>query len=310
MYVGRLGRTEPLANPTTHDQMGNDMRRMRQRRGGSVESPAAHAHPEVLVDATWLAAHLDDPTVRIVDARMPTEGTLYERAHIPGAVFVNMLKGLCCPSRIMSPDRFASLMGRLGIGDDTTVVVYDTEGGHWAARLWWALRYYGHEDAAMLDGGLRSWVGARRPLEREAPVIEAATFTPEVQPSWRATIDEVRAAIDDPTVSLVDALPWPNYTGDAPDFGDGHIPSAASLPASDTLDSVMLTVRDPESLTRMLMRTGLDPAQRAITYCGGGYWGAHVAFVLYLMGYEDVALYDGAMREWAKRPANPVEVVP
>jgi thiosulfate/3-mercaptopyruvate sulfurtransferase len=210
----------------------------------------------------------------------------------------------------MSPERFAPLMGRLGIGDDTTVVVYDTEGGPWAARLWWALRYYGHEDAAMLDGGLRSWVGARRPLQTEAPVVEAATFTPEVQSSWRATIDEVRAAVDDPTVSLVDALPWPNYTGDAPDYGIGHIPSAVNLPATDMLDAVMLSVRDPEALTRMLRRASLDPAQRVVTYCGAGYWGALSAFVLYLMGFEDVALYDGAMREWATDPANPVEVVP
>jgi thiosulfate/3-mercaptopyruvate sulfurtransferase len=275
-----------------------------------VEIPAVYAHPEVLVDANWVAAHMDDPTVRIVDARMPLEGSVYEIGHIPGAVFVDMLNDLCCPSDIMDADRFAALMGRLGIGDDTTVVIYDTEGGPWAARLWWALRYYGHDQAAMLDGGLRSWVLAGKPLDTLAPWVLPAVFTPEVQPSWRATTDEVRAAIDDPAVSLVDALPWPNYTGDAPDFGAGHIPSAVSLPATDTLDAVMLTVRDAGALSRMLMRAGLDPRQRVITYCGGGYAGAHDAFVLHLMGFEDVALYDGAMGEWSSDPDNPVEVVP
>jgi len=275
-----------------------------------VEIPAVYAHPEVLVDADWVATHMDDPTLQIVDARMPLEGSVYESGHIPGAVFVDMLNDLCCPSDIMDADRFASLMGRLGIGDDTTVVIYDTEGGPWAARLWWALRYYGHDQAAMLDGGLRSWVMAGKPLETETPAVEAAVFTPEVQPFWRATTDEVRAAIDDPAVSLVDALPWPNYTGDAPDFGAGHIPSAVSLPATDTLDAVMLTIRDAGALSRMLGRAGLDPTQRVITYCGGGYWGAHDAFVLHLMGFEDVALYDGAMGEWSSDPDNPVEVVP
>jgi len=238
-----------------------------------VEIPAVYAHPEVLVDANWVTAHLDDPTVRIVDARMPLEGSVYQSGHIPGAVFVDMLTDLCCPSSIMDADGFAALMGRLGTGDDTTVVIYDTEGGPWAARLWWALRYYGHDQAAMLDGGLRSWVMAGKPLETETPAVEAAVFTPEVQPFWRATTDEVRAAIDDPAVSLVDALPWPNYTGDAPDFGAGHIPSAVSLPATDTLDAVMLTIRDAGALSRMLGRAGLDPTQRVITYCGGGYWG-------------------------------------
>lgn len=274
----------------------------------SVEIPAAYAHPEVLVDADWLAAHLDDPTVRIVDVRMPFEGSLYETAHIPGAVFVNVSSELCCPSGIMPADEFASLMGRLGIGNDTTVVVYDTEGGRWAARLWWALRYYGHVQAAMLDGGLRSWASSGGAVETGVPDVEPAIFTPEVRPQWRATIDEVKGAIDDPVVSLVDALPLSSYTGDWPDFGGGHIPSAVSLPAPDTLNEITLAVHSPDVLSRMLTRLGLDPSQRVITYCGGGVYGAHDAFVLHLMGFDDVGLYDGSMAEWTSDPSNPVDV--
>ena len=276
----------------------------------SVEIPAAYEHPEVLVDVDWLAARLDDPAVRVVDARMPFEASLYETAHIPGAVFVNVSNELCCPSAIMPPDEFASLMGSLGIGDDTTVVVYDTEGGRWAARLWWALQFYGHEHAAMLDGGLRAWVSSGGAVEAEAPAVEPAVFTPEVQPRWVATIDEVKAAIDDPAVSLVDALPRSSYTGDWPAFGGGHIPSAVSLPAPDTLNEVTLTVHSPDVLAPMLMRLGLDPEQRVITYCGGGPYGSHDAFVLYLMGFDDVGLYDGCMMEWTSDPSNPVHVVP
>jgi thiosulfate/3-mercaptopyruvate sulfurtransferase len=92
----------------------------------------------------------------------------------------------------MPADLFASLMGRLGIGDDTTVVVYDTEGGRWAARLWWALRYYGHQQAAMLDGGLRSWASSGGAVVTEVPDVEPAIFTPEVRPQWRTTIEGVR----------------------------------------------------------------------------------------------------------------------
>ena len=123
-------------------------------------------------------------------------------------------------------------------------------------------------------------------------------------------MDEVKAAIDDPTVSLVDALPRSSYTGDWPDFGGGHIPSAVSLPAPDTLNEVTLAVHSPDVLSRMLMRLGLDPAQHTITYCGGGPYGSHAAYVLYLMGFDEVALYDGCMMEWTSDPSNPVEVVP
>ena len=111
-----------------------------------------YAHPEVLVDVAWVASHLDDPAVRIIDARIPTESALYKTGHIPGATFVDVFSSLCCPSKIMDAEPFTRLMGRLGIGDSTTVVVYDTDGGLWATRLWWALRYYGHEDVKMLNG--------------------------------------------------------------------------------------------------------------------------------------------------------------
>ena len=188
---------------------------------------------------------------------MPFEASLYETAHIPGADFLNVSSDLCCASEIIPADQFASLMGRLGIGDDTTVVAYDTEGGRWAARLWWALRYYGHEEAAMLDGGLRAWGGAGGAVETEAPDVEPAV----------------------------------------------------SLPAPDTLNEVFLTVHGPDVLSRMLMRLGLDPAQRVITYRGGGVYGAHDAFVLYLMGFDEVGLYDGSLGEWTSDPSNPVDVV-
>jgi thiosulfate/3-mercaptopyruvate sulfurtransferase len=264
---------------------------------GSTEVPAEYVHPEVLVDAGWLTEHLDEPTVRIVDAR--SDWPPYSDGHIPGAVSVDIWDELCCPSRIMGAESFAKLMGEKGIGDDTTVVAYDLEGGLWAARLWWALRYYGHEDARLLDGGLDAWEAEGLPLETDAPVIEPATFTAEVRPEWYVAMDDVRAAMDDSTISIVDALPAYSYRQE-------HIPSAASLPAPDLLDATGV-VKGAEELSAMLEEAGLDSAQSTITYCGGGYYGAFAALVLHLMGFEDVAMYDGALEEWTSNPSNPVE---
>ena len=265
---------------------------------GTFELPVEYVHPEVLVDSDRLAEHLDDPSVRIVDAR--ADGPiLYSQGHIPGAVLVDIFDELCCPSDIMDAEPFAELMGEKGIGDDTTVVVYDDEGGLWGARVWWALRYYGHEDAKLLDGGIDAWEAEGLPLETEAPVIGPAVFTAEVRPEWYVAMDEVRAAIDDPTVNIVDALPSGSYDYE-------HIPSAVSLPAPELLD-VTGVVKGAGDLAVMLEETGLDPAQSTITYCGGGYYGAFAALVLHLMGFEDVAMYDGALEEWTSDPSNPVE---
>ena len=230
----------------------------------SVEIPGVYAHPEVLADVDWVAAHLDDPSVRIVDTRVGWPP--YSAGHIPGAVSVDMFDELCCPSDIMDAEPFAALMGTLGIGDDTTVVVYDTTSSIWGARLWWALRYYGHDQAKLLDGGLAAWEAEGLPLETDTPGVKSDTFTAEVQPQWRVTMDEVRTAVDDPAISIVDALPPDSYTS-------GHIPSAISLPVEDMLDATG-AVKGAEELAAMLMAAGLDPAQRTITYCGGGYAGA------------------------------------
>ncbi len=272
---------------------------------------SAYAHLEILPSAIWLGNHLDDPTVRVIDARAPFQGSLYETGHIPGALFVNVFSDVCCPSKIMDAQSFEKLMGKLGIGDDTTVVVYDTDGGLWAARVWWALRYYGHENAKMLNGGLQAWVQESKSLETETPTVAPAVFHAEVQPQWLATMDEVKKAVEDPQIAILDALTRPNYTGDLNQYGrPGHIATALSFPAPDTLDPVTRGVLPAEALSRMLARLGLDPEKRVITYCGGGIYGAHTAFVLYLMGFDQVGLYDGSLMEWAPNQSNPMEVEP
>jgi thiosulfate/3-mercaptopyruvate sulfurtransferase len=273
---------------------------------GSFTPRGTFAHPESLVDAVWLAAHLNDPNLRIVDARMPFERKLYEAAHIPGAVFVDTFRLPIAP-----PAAFAVAMGRLGIGNDTTVVVYESGTGEWCARLWWALRYHGHEDVRVLNGGLRQWLVAGLPLSSEAPVVSPAVFAPDVQAHWRASAGDVRSAIDDPDVALVDAIHAPSYTGDMNYFGRaGHIPSAVNLPTTDLTDTGMQTVLPPADLSRVLRRAGLDPSRRHVIYCGAGFVGAFGAFVLHLMGFDDVALFPGGLVEWVADPSNPMATVP
>ena len=283
--------------------------------GGLDPAPLAfrdtYARPEAIVDVAWLAARTGDPHLRIVDARMPFERALYEAGHIPGAVFVNMFEDIWPVAEIMPSAAFAAAMGRLGIGNDATVVIYDTDGGTWAARLWWALRLHGHDDVRMLSGGLRQWLRAGQPLANEPPEIAAAEFHVSTEPRWLASTDDVRAAIGDPEVALVDALPWPHYAGEVIAYGrPGHIPTALNLPAPDTVDVLSLEVLSPQALSRMIGRLGLDPDRRTIVYCGGGYYAAHIVFVLHLMGFDDVALYDGSLVVWASDPDNPLETVP
>lgn len=286
---------------------------------------AEYKHPEALATTEWLAAHLDDPSVRVVDLRynvqMASGGSFrgvsgrnaYHQGHIPGAAFVDPAAGLSDPEdplSILSPGRFEALMGHLGIGNGSTVVVYDDSGGTWAARLWWALRYYGHDAAKVLDGGLTRWVAEGRPLEAQAPTPPAATFRARVRPALRVTRDEVRQAIKQRDVCIVDALPEPFYTGQAslyPTHRAGHIPTALNVPAPANLDQATQTLLPAGELAQLWGSAGLKPDQRVITYCGAGVYGAYDLFVLYVLGHENVSLYDASWMEWGANPELPIE---
>ena len=283
-----------------HSKSGLPTTALADESGNGVEIAPVYVRPEILADVEWVAEHLEDPSVQVIDARV--EGPGYATGHIPTAPFVDMFGDLCCPSNIMEAEPFAELMGNLGIGNDTTVVVYDTTGGLWGARLWWALRYYGHDQAKLLNGGFNAWEAAGMPIDIETPMVVPASFTAEVVPRWIVTMEEVRAAIEDPDITIVDALPSEIYVS-------GHIPSAISMPAPDLLDENGF-VLDAQELTTKLTDSGIDPDTRVITYCGGGYYGAFAAAILDLMGFDDIALYDGALEEWTFDLTNPVEKGP
>src|SRR5581483_1365929 len=204
------------------------------------------ALPGTLADGDWLEAHLDDPRVRIVDIRGYVKTTdlgggrqhadylgapdEYAAGHIPGSVFVDWTTDIVDPdnpvkAQIAPPDRFAAAMERLGIGDETDVVAVDHTGGHFATRLWWALRYHGHDRAAVLDGGFNLWRSEGRPLTTDATPPRLASFTPRLRPALRVEAEEVAAAIDSPEMLIVDARDAEQYRG-ATRRGPrgGHIP--------------------------------------------------------------------------------------
>lgn len=170
---------------------------------------------QVFVSVDWLAEHLDDEQVRIVDARyaypneQPQGENMYAANHIPGAIFVHWRQDLSLntppvPNLLLGPDAFAAKMGDLGVDADTTVVVYDVGNVIWAARIWWALRYYGHDKVYVLEGGSAAWEAAGKPLTTEVVQPSAKTFVPRIRPEMRASKVQVRAAIDDPDTTIIE----------------------------------------------------------------------------------------------------------
>lgn len=281
-----------------------------------------YAHPEALVSTAWLADHLSDPSLRILDTRdFLAEGDAakrlasYEAAHIPSALYVDAATDIADPNGtapllILQQTDFEALMGRLGVGNDATVVVYDDAGNTWSARLWWALRYYGHDNVKLLNGGLAKWTAEGRALETGTTTPAPTTFTATVQPELLATKADVKQAIEDPAVTIIDSLPPAFYNGEQgwPGMRVGHIPTAQNLFVMDNLDPTDLTLLPASELIALWQKIGLTPEQSVITYCGAGYYGAMNLFVLYQMGYEQISLYDGSWMEWGADLTLPVEV--
>jgi thiosulfate/3-mercaptopyruvate sulfurtransferase len=275
---------------------------------------------DTLVTVEWLAEHLDDPDLVVLDCSVhieqDEEGGIqissgradYEAGHIPSAGFADLLGDLSDTESpyqyaVPTPEAFAAAMGALGVGDNSRVVLYDTSGSVWAARVWWMLRWIGFDRAALLDGGLPAWTAAGRPLSTEPVDRDAAQLTPAPRPELIADRDEVFAAIDDGTVSIIDAMPEAHFRGEMSMYDrPGHIPSAKNVSVMALFDESG-RFRSDEELAALFdgERDG-----RTITYCGGGIAASASAFVMTRLGYTDVSVYTASLQEWAADPENPM----
>lgn len=277
------------------------------------------------VTVDWLAQHRTDDDVVVLDATnhlpIPKEGpytpesgrATFEADHIPGAHFADLLVAFADtdardPWTVPSLEKFAESAGQLGIGPDTTVVVYDQGPGFWATRMWWHLRLEGHDKVAVLDGGLPAWKAAGHLTTSEpSPAPQPAQFTARRRPELLRSTEQVLAGVDDPATVLVNVLDEETYRGERSTYRRrGHIPSSINVPVSAiyTPDG---TLRPADELRTLFESHGLlDPDVTPVTYCGGGIAATGTAHALALAGRDDVGVYDGSMTAWAAEDDLPL----
>lgn len=275
-----------------------------------------------LVSAAWLAEHLDDPSVIVIDAswHMPAAardaGAEYAAGHIPGAVFFDIDEvsdhSTTLPHMLAPPADFAVAARRLGVSQGSLVVVYDSLGLFSAARVWWNFRAMGHDTVRVLDGGLQRWIAEGRPVETGWRTPPHGDFKARLIPALVADRDAVRRAVETGGLQIVDARAADRFTGAAPEpregLARGHIPGALNLPWSELVDSGVL--HEPHALKEAFAGAGVDLGRPIVTTCGSGVSAALLAMALSRIGRDDVAVYDGSWAEWGALADAPIATGP
>jgi thiosulfate/3-mercaptopyruvate sulfurtransferase len=263
---------------------------------------------DLLVAPDWLVAHHADSNVRVIDPRKPEE---YASGHVPGSVNARSdYKDLAHPLNVMPPEQAEAAIRALGISANTHVVVLGD--GMLSGRAWWFLRYHGHADTRLADGGFAAYVAAGGPVSVDAVTVPAGDFTPHVDPALICRADDLRREIGSGTrlVDVRSELEWQgSNTYDHKRVG--HIPGASHIVWTEMLvANEPYVFRSPEEIRRILEGKGIRPRDRVVTVCEVGWRAAHSAFALRLAGFEDVRVYDASMREWDNRDDLPLEPPP
>jgi thiosulfate/3-mercaptopyruvate sulfurtransferase len=276
---------------------------------------------DALVSTDWLARHLGDADLRVVDGswHMPQAKrdarAEYREAHIPGAVFFDIDEiadhGTSLPHMLPSARQFAEAVGALGIGAGDRVVVYDTRGVVSAARVWWTFRAFGHDRVAVLDGGLPKWRAEARPVESGVAAPAPRSFPAVLSPGLVRDLPAMRANLESRREQVLDARSRGRYVGTEPEprpgLRGGHIPGSLNLPY-ETLYRPDGTLRPPDELRRAFEGARVDLARPIVTTCGSGVTASVLALALFVLGRGDVPIYDGSWSEWGARADTPVDV--
>jgi thiosulfate/3-mercaptopyruvate sulfurtransferase len=275
--------------------------------------------PRTLVSTNWLALHLTSPDVRIVDGSfyLPDAGrdarAEYEKEHIQGAVFfdIDEIADETSPYPHMMPsaEKFSSRVRALGLGDGNRIVVYDGAGIFSAARVWWMFKAMGHDDVAVLDGGLPKWLRETRPVTDAPTNVRPRHFTPRPNHAALRDWSQVAEGLETGRETVVDVRSAERFAGNAPEprpgVRRGHMPGAINLPYRELFgpDGTLLK---GEALRTRIKEAGIDPRQHIVTSCGSGVTAAILLLALDTLGYRNLALYDGSWTEWGSREDLPV----
>ncbi len=281
----------------------------------------SYVNPEALVGTDWLAGHLEAPDVRVVDAswHMPPAGrdarAEYAAQHIPGAVFFDIDDiadtSSALPHMLPAPEKFAARVRKLGLGDGNRIVVYDTTGVSAAARVWWMFRVFGHDDVAVLDGGLGKWLAEGRPVSDAPSEPRERHFTARVNTFLVREYDQILGNVERRREQVVDARSPGRFDGSEtepwPGLPSGHIPGSLNLPYLSVLDPEAKTMLPADAIEKAFRDAGVDLSKPMVTTCGSGVTACILSLALHLIGRTDVPVFDGSWNEWAGNPASPIE---